>query len=85
MLNTVQSLVTKKRVTENASSFAAPVIRGDIPPGNGSAAWEMEHHGNRQAARKPGEAKPRGGAANTSGSLHSRHFSELRFLGPAGN
>lgn len=58
MLNTVQSLVTKKRVTENASSFAAPVTRGDIPQDNGSASWEMEHHGNRKTARKPGEADP---------------------------
>ena len=83
MLNTVQSLVTKKRVTENTSSFAAPVMRADIPQGNGPAAWVTERHGNRQAARKLREADPR--RARIYLRLPAlRHSSEFMHVGPAG-
>jgi len=58
------------------------MIRADIPQGNGSAAWVTEHHGNRQAARKPNEADPgRGGIYLRLPAL--RHFSEFMHLGSA--
>lgn len=84
MLNTVQSLVTKKRIKENTSSFAVPMIRADIPQGNGSAALVTEHHGNSQAARQPRQADP------GRGSIYFRlpafrHFSEFMHLDPAGD